>query len=200
VNRGEQVVSIYVRDDSAEYQIVGADIFHKDGSSGWRNGPALIAMLSGQRLAVNEIDHASGDALDALMGICDDPESAGWMLPTGEVVTPAEGFQVVATMNGKHEDLPVALAERFVVQVEITHPHPEAIMALPFFMRRLAWDLSHAGVDESQRVPIRAFREYARAMVLGVEEKHAARAVFGSRASELTRAREVARLDDVEGA
>lgn len=180
-----EVVSIYVREDSAEYQIVGSDVFHKDGSTGWRNGPALIALIGGQRLLVNEMDRASGDAVDAFLGICDDPKSAGWMLPTGERVKPAPGFQTVATMNAAYEELIPALRDRFVMRVEITHPHPEAIADLPEPLRKLAWQLSHAGVDESQRMSIRAFREFGRAVERGIPVTYALQAAFAHRAEEM---------------
>jgi MoxR-like ATPase len=196
LRQGQEVVNIYVREDSAEYQVVGTDIFQKDGSSGWRNGPALIAMQRGWRLVVNEIDHASGDVADAFMGIADDPRSAGWMLPTGEYVQPAPGFQAIFTMNAEREDLVPALADRLIMTVRITHPHPSAVMDLPEHMRKVAWQLSHEGVDEAQRVSIRAFREYARALDLGVKPHYAALAAFHHRAEELVNAMDLATQDE----
>jgi MoxR-like ATPase len=191
------VFNIYVREDSSEYQIVGTHVM-REGNTVWEDGPALLAFNHSwvarvARLVVNEITNASADALHALMAIADDPYSREWMLPTGQRVAPNnERFQIIATTNVERENLPhelgEALADRFVRQIEVTHPHPDAINALPEEMRKVAYELTHSGVDESQRVSIRAFRAYSESIALGIDRDQAGEAVFGKRAQELIQA------------
>lgn len=188
--RGEkpQVYSIYLGEETAAFQVIGTD-YMEDGNQKWRNGPALLFWRTGGRLVINELDHAGGDALDALLWICDDAGTRrmGVVLPTGETVYPFdEGpFQIVATMNGEPEDLPEALAERFVTRVRIGRPHPHAIRALPQNLWAIAEELTKEETPASQRVTIRQFRSFAEAIKLGVPSGTAARGAFHHRADEL---------------
>lgn len=196
--RQEDVFNIYFGEETSAYQVVGTDSI-VDGTMVWRDGPGLLAWRCerGGRLVINEIDHASGDALDALMWLCDDEKSARVTLPTGEYLEPKPGYQAVATMNGEPEDLPEAIADRFVTRVKIRRPHPAAIMALPAELRDLASNLSHDGVPEERRVSIRQFRAFAELLLLGVAYDSAARAAFHSKATDLIASIGVAKLKKI---
>jgi MoxR-like ATPase len=183
-----QVYNIYLGEETGAYQIIGTDAFH-DGSMIWRDGPALLAWRTGGRLVINEIDHASGDALDALIWILDDKRTAekGIVLATGETVYPHSDFHAIATMNGEPEDLGDALAERLSTRVRITAPHPDAIMQLPQNLWKIASDLTNDSTPASQRVSIRQFRSFAELITAGCPSGTAARASFHHRADELLR-------------
>ena len=183
-----QVYSIYLGEETAAFQVVGTDKM-EDGSMIRRDGPALLFWATGGRLVINELDHAGGDALDALLWICDDAKTRckGVTLPDGDTVYPNEDglFQILATMNGEPEDLPEALAERFITRVRITQPHPLAIRALPRHLWNIATELTNESTPASQRISIRQFRSFADLIERGVPSGTAARAAFHHRADEL---------------
>lgn len=162
-----------------------------DGAWTWHYGPFIEAWRKGGVLVINEVDHAGGDALDLCMATLDDPESARITLPSGEEVRPKEKFRAIATMNGEPEDLPMALADRFTVRVNITHPHPDAVAALPEDLRPLAKLVSDPNPE--RRVGMRAIRAFGQ-LRSEVGESFAAKACFHDRAQELLDASKVAAM------
>lgn len=183
----EDVYNVYLGEETAAYQIIGTDAI-EHGTMVWRNGPGLLAWRASHgRLVINEIDHASGDALDALMWLCDDEKSARIALPTGEIVRPDAGLQVIATMNGEPEDLPDAIQDRFSTRFRIRAPHPDAIKTLPEPLHDLARKLTHEDTPQSQRISIRQFRAFVEMLERGVPGDIAARGAFHHRADELLR-------------
>lgn len=159
----------------------------------WMDGPAIAAWRSGGRLVLNEIDHAGGDLLSFLLVLLDDPGSARITLPSGEVVTPAPGFSVVATMNGEPEALPPALRDRFVATIEIDAVAPGALERLPHDVREAA--RATVALPEERRVSVRAWLEFAE-LRERTDERIAAVTVFGDRASEVLAALRMAHLDE----
>lgn len=161
----------------------------------WMDGPGIRAWREGARLVINEIDHASGDVLSFLLALLDDPEFAEFTLPTGELVRPAEGFHVVATMNGQPYDLPLPLQDRFPVTIEILDVNPEAIEALPEDLRVPA-QTGALVVDQDRRLSVRMWTEFAslrlKLAALADDEAQgyemAAKAIFGDRWKEALRA------------
>jgi MoxR-like ATPase len=153
----------------------------------WMDGPALSAYRNGGYLVLNELDHASGDALDFLHNLLDDPAASSMTLPNGETVFPHEDCRVVATMNGSLRDLQTgrpAIADRFAVAVYVGTAHPEAIASLPDDLQTAARNA--AGVDHDQDRPatLRRFKAYAQLRdTLG--EETAGAAVFAHRANEV---------------
>jgi hypothetical protein len=132
---------------------------------------------------INEIRDASGDCLTFLHTICDDQEIAGITLPNGEYLHPKEGFEVVATMNGDVEELPLALRDRFPVHIEITTPAPGAILSLPADLQAVAKE-SGSLLEEGRRVSVRAWKEFSILRdIIGYDM--AAYAVFGKRAKDV---------------
>lgn len=150
----------------------------------WQYGTGINAWLKGGRLVVNEIDHAGGDVSTFLHALLDDPEYAFITLPNveAEVVKPAEGFQVVATMNGTPDMLNPALADRFPVQINIDSVHPMALEVLSEDLRQLAGEL--AVVSDERRTSIRSWIEFDKLRKLYSPEI-AGQAVFGHLASEM---------------
>ena len=157
----------------------------------WHDGLAIRAWKDGARLVLDEIDRASGDALTLLYAILDDPDLAALTLPTGQTVYPAEGFTVVATMNGEPEDLPEALRDRFEVAIEVTEPHPEAIKSLDSDLQRAAKETT-AVDDPSRRASVRSWKAFER-LRTEMGEEMAAQAVFGHRGQAVLDSLKIAR-------
>lgn len=169
----------------------------KDKEFFWMHGPAIRAMKEGARLVLNEIDLASGDVLTFLYAVADDPEMASITLPTSEVVQPAEGFQIIATMNGNPGDLPQALRDRFPPAVKVTKPHPDAVKRLPKELRNLAMN---GAVDNQERqASVRALLSFAD-LREPLGDEMAATAVFGPKAPEIISALRIREADDLAAA
>jgi len=190
----QRVYSITLEEDMSSADLLGCWML-REREMVWHHGTGVSAWLDGARLVIDELDHASAEVRSFLHRLLDDPEFAQLKLPSGEIVRPARGFQVVATMNGDPEDLPEALRSRFPVTIHITEPNPEAIDALPTDLRSMATtNACHA--DEHRRIPLRVWYEFAKLrQVLGLEV--AAQACFRGRAQEVVDALRLAAAGDV---
>jgi len=155
----QKVYQITMTEETPMAEIRGHYIM-QDGEFVWSDGPVISAWREGARLVINEIDHASEDCLSLMYALLDDPGFAALTLPTGETVRPADGFQVVATMNGIPEDLPDALQDRLPVDIEITDVHPKAIERLPKDLREAARNTALAKTSE-RGISIRMWLEFA---------------------------------------
>lgn len=184
---GQSVYNVTLTDETPAAELRGHWIPAEDGRFKWHDGPAMRAFREGATLVLNEVDHASADALDFLHTLCDDPGIAAVTLPTGETVFPHEDFRVVATTNSDPdvvfaEDGPrAALGSRFAVKVFCGETHPDAIAALPDDLR-----LAAAGLDPAMqcRADIRSWVTFA-ALRSNLGEETAALAVFRHRASDV---------------
>ncbi len=180
---GQKVYSITMTEETPAAEIRGHYVL-QGGDYVWSDGPAVSAWREGARLIINEIDRASEDTLSLLYAILDDPGHAQLTLPTGETVKPAEGFQIIATMNGQPEDLPEALQDRLPVDIEITEINPEALMRLPKDLREPAAS-SAVQKGDQKTISIRMWLEFASlreklpAVVGDDAVEIAAKAVFG---------------------
>lgn len=169
-----------------------------DGRFEWQDGPAMLAWREGKRLVLNELDHASGDTLSLALAILDDMDIAALTLPTGETVHPHKGFHCVATINGDPDELPPALRDRFTVAVEIDRPHPAAIKSLPENLRNIAKGTSEGhysiirkgdGTESTERShSVRSWKCFAELTKSGMNEKVAARIIFGDSGAEVLNA------------
>jgi hypothetical protein len=103
-----------------------------DGETVFAKGPVIKAMEAGAILLIDEIDRGS-NKLMALQGVLEGKPVL--IKKTGEVVTPAEGFNVIATANTKGQGdeagrfaaatiIDEAFLERFNVTLE--QPYPSA--------------------------------------------------------------------------
>ncbi len=119
----------------------------------WHDGPVIRAMREGARLVLNELSHASEDALAFLYPVLEHPDTARLTLPMGETIIPTPGFHVIVTDNLAPDDLPPALRDRFDAQLEIREPHPDALARLPEDLREVA--RRGMGLDEERRVSVR---------------------------------------------
>jgi MoxR-like ATPase len=144
------------------------------------DGVAIKAWREGKLLVINEIDKAAGSVQTLLHAILDDQEMAVLTLPTGETIRPVPGFRVIATMNGKVDDLPVALADRFELKLLIDAPHPDAIDSLPHDLQAIA---RNAYSSDESGISFREIVAYAKLRnILGEKD---ALVVFGDMASQV---------------
>jgi MoxR-like ATPase len=121
----------------------------------WHDGPVVRAMKEGARLVLNELSHASDDALAFLYPVLEAPETARLTLPTGETVVPSEGFHVVVTDNLAPDALPDALQDRFDALLEVGEPHPAALEGLSPPLREAA--RRSFGLGDERRVSVRSW-------------------------------------------
>jgi len=151
-------------DEMSEYHILGTwkQETNDNGQvvTNFHEGPAIEAWRTGGRLVIDEINLANSAMVGVLMSMIDTSHSSRWRNPqTGEIVTPHPDFSVVATMNGEPEDLTRAIRDRLVVQLEINEPHPDGLLALPEYLREIAYSFgSRSGND---RYSLRNFVEFA---------------------------------------
>lgn len=181
----QEVLTTTLTEDGSAMELRGHYVPNDNNGMDWIHGTAVQAWLKGARLVLNEIDHASGDVLTFLHNILDDKEFAGMTLPNTkqEQVKPKESFNVVATMNGTPDVLPLALRDRFPVKIHIDRIHPSAIAKLPKKYRE-ACDTLSIITDEDRRTSVRSWFEFSK-LVKDMPEHVAAKCVFGSRADDI---------------
>jgi hypothetical protein len=131
--KGQELYRLYLTMDTPAAEVRGHYLPDAKGGFTWHDGPGVAAWRKGGRLVIDELDAASGDTLTLLMGLLDDPESARLTLPTNELITPTDGFSVVATTNQQPTVLPEALLDRFDAVFHVKYPSPEAF-------RKDAWE------------------------------------------------------------
>jgi MoxR-like ATPase len=175
------VFQITMTEDTAAANLEG---FYKPNNSGgfeWHDGIAIQSWRNGGRLIINEIDHASPDAMTFLHAILDDQDIAMLTLnnDTKETVRPAEGFQVVATTNSPPESLPLALKDRFPVKIYVDSIHPRADEWHKVINDTTLID------DPEERISVRAWKEFFDLQEKGFKKSQAGRLVFGDKADEL---------------
>ena len=159
-------------------------------------GSALRAWQGGDRLILDELDQASGDVLTALLLICDSDGSAVREHPeTGERMTPAKGFEIIATTNAERlSDLPANLVDRFPVRININEVNPEAVKRLPAHLQSVATTYANRTKD---RFSLRSFFAFDK-LDHKVGTEAAVRLVFGEEASSIHHAIKVARAIGLE--
>ena len=180
------VYQITMTEDTASANLEG---FYKPNSSGgfeWHDGIAIQAWRKGARLVVNEIDHASPDAMTFLHAILDDKQIAQLTLNNDnkETVKPKAGFTVIATTNSDPDSLPMALKDRFPVKILVDKIHPAALQVFPKSWHKVIEDTSLTE-DIDIRLSIRSWKEFFDLIQNGVDKETAAYLVFGNRGEEL---------------
>lgn len=155
----------------------------KDNSYVWHDGIIAKAWrLSHKKpvvLVINEIVEASADAEVFLHNAMDDPELARMDLPNGETIRPhPSNLMVIATMNGRPDNLREALRDRFPVMIEVIEPHPAAIAALPQDLRKFAIAATSAKAGP-ERMSIRPIAAFAKLRESLKNAELAAQAVWG---------------------
>ena len=131
-NLDRELVRVNITKDTDETDLIGSYELI-DGNTVRREGPAVIAMRKGAVLLLDETDYGS-ERLLCLQPIL---EGKSYLdKKTGEIITPAPGFNIVATANtkGKGSDsgnyigtnvLNEAFLERFAITEEQQYPPME---------------------------------------------------------------------------
>jgi MoxR-like ATPase len=157
---GKSSYRLICTEEMTDSDLIGGYRQSTNGTWQFREGVGIKAWREGARLVVDEINRCNSDVESRLMALIDTTHSSRWEHPeTGEIVTPSAGFSVVATMNGEPEDLAPAVLDRLVVQIRVDEPHPDAIMALPNYLREIAQ--SFASRNDIDRYSLRNFVEFA---------------------------------------
>ena len=190
------VYQITMTEDTASANLEG---FYKPNNAGgfeWHDGIAIQAWRTGGRLVVNEIDHASPDAMTFLHAILDDQDIAMLTLnnDTKETVRPAEGFQVVATTNSPPESLPLALKDRFPVKIYVDSIHPTAMQQFPEEWHNVINETTLVD-DPEERISVRSWKEFFDLQDKGFTVETAGRLVFGEKSAELVDAIQLSQVD-----
>ena len=179
-------------EDMTNFDVTGGFMPGSDGFQ-WLYGAGIKAWegdgVNGGRLVVDEIDKAGGDVFATLLSILDSEDSAEWKHPeTGRIHRPRPGFSAVMTTNIEDMDeLPVALVDRFPVQIRINEPHPDALAMLSHDLRSIARNLADAG---PRRVSLRAFMTFDQLRkTIGTDES--AKIIFKDRAESILDAMKV---------
>lgn len=195
LRENQDVFQTTLTQDSTAAELLGHYVPNESGAFEWLDGLGIKAWKQGSRLVINEIDNAGVDVMTFLHALLDDPKFAKFTLPnkTKEVVRPASGFQVVATMNGTPDDLPEALADRFPVKLNMDKVNPKAIEMLPNNLRGAYNDYTNANSVFS----VRKWIAFAELMDADVPVDEAALAVFQENADELVNALAIQDSDDI---
>ena len=196
INGKPNVFQITMTEDTAAANLEG---FYKPNNSGgfeWHDGIAIQSWRNGGRLIINEIDHASPDAMTFLHAILDDQDIAMLTLnnDTKETVRPAEGFQVVATTNSPPESLPLALKDRFPVKIYVDSIHPKAMEQFPDEWHKVINDTTLID-DPEERISVRAWKEFFDLQDKGFSAEIAAKLIFSDKAEELVDAVELSKVE-----
>ena len=191
------IFQITMTEDTASANLEGFYMPSKSGAFEWNDGIAIQSWRNGGRLIINEIDHASPDAMTFLHAILDDQEIAQLTINNEdkETVKPSEGFQVIATTNSPPTSLPPALRDRFPVKIHCNTIHPSAMSKFPKEWHKVISDTSLV-TDVDERISVRSWTEFFRLQ----EEQNfnsdtAAQLVFGDKAAELVDAVTLAKAD-----
>lgn len=213
---GKEVYYVPLHEETSPSELIGHFVPVGDRFV-WFDGPVLMAWSKGARLILDEIDQAGGSTMSILRAILNDPEVARLTLPDPALaemdndemaaiiaagdglrtVTPQEGFQVIATMNGDPQDLDAPLLDRFEAVFHVKETNPEAIKALPEDLRESA--KRTAVGDDERRIGLRRWKAFAQ-LREKVDEETAGRAVFGSRHGDILDALRLARDTKTEKA
>lgn len=174
--------AVTLHEASSADELRGSYIPNGD-SFDWTDGICVRAWREGVPLVLNEINRASDEVKSFLYVICDNAESARLTLPTGETISPRDGFKVFATMNGEPDELTEALRARFPSTINVVEPNPNAIQSLPEDIRRIA--KVSCMMNTERRIVLRQWIEYAMLREALKDENLAGMAVFGDRYADV---------------
>lgn len=198
INGDANVFQLVMTEESTSADLQGFYQIGENQQFEWSDGIAVQAWRNGGRLVINEIDHASPDAMTFLHAILDDKTIAGITLNNREkeTVRPAEGFQVIATSNADPESLPQAVKDRFPISINVDSIHPKALEKFPESWRDVINDTSTID-DEFERISIRKWLEFFKLTdELSMDMDTAGQLVFGDRSEELLDAIKLSNIEE----
>jgi MoxR-like ATPase len=174
---------IYLTEETPMAELRGHYVQSETGKWVFKHGIGPLAWQRGAALIIDEIQRGSDDVKSFLLALADDVDAAVIHLPNGEECKPRPGFQIFATMNGDPEELEDALRSRFPLRIHVDTPNPEAIDALPEYLRNAArGTITHS--DPAVRIDFRSWKTFAE-VKSGMGEDLAGQLVFGDRWSDI---------------
>lgn len=128
-NLGREYIRVQISPETDEEDLIGG-MRLVDGSTVFEKGPVVKAMEKGAVLLIDEIDRGT-NKLMSLQGVLEGKPIL--LKKTGELITPAKGFTVIATGNTKGSGsddgryvsaaiLDDAMLERFVINIDQPYP------------------------------------------------------------------------------
>jgi len=154
----------------------------KDGSTFWANAPATRAALKGCPLVLDEIHKAGGELDSTLQAVLDDEAVCRLNLDNGETITPAQGYRVIATMNGSPDQLAEAVLDRFDIVLKCNTPHEGILRRLsPESAKYLSNKMANEPDNDiwtPTQMP-RRFLAFEHLRAEGISDELAAELVFG---------------------
>jgi hypothetical protein len=171
-------------EEMTDADLIGCYKQNDKGTWTFHEGVGIRAWREGARLVVDEINRMNGDVESRMMALIDSHASSSWQHPdTGEVVKPDSKFSVVATMNGEPEDLAPAILDRLTVRIAISQPNPNALLALPEYLRGIATKWTDR--DAYPRYSLRSFVDFHAMNTSSANLEMSARVAFGPQWKEL---------------
>jgi MoxR-like ATPase len=159
-----------------------------NGTTEWKDGPAVRAFRNGRPLVLDEFDQFSPECRCALHAVMDDLSVAGILLPTGETVRPKEGFCVIATSNAHPSELPDALADRFDLVLCADRPADGLLGRLSVGAQTVIRNHYERSNVQRWTAPLSARAMLALAKLEGAGVKGAAALIFGEGAADIVNA------------
>lgn len=151
----------------------------------WHDGPVCRAVRSGMPLVLNEVGRASGAVQDFLLGVLDHPMVCRLTLPSGETLTPAPGFVVIATSNSGPEALDPALKSRFEAIVHLSSPAPGLVQKLNTALPGLGDALLDSFKDPGRALDARNLEAFLTLRASGLRSEQASLLIFGEAAPDV---------------
>lgn len=155
----------------------------QNGSTEWINAFATRAAERGVPLVLEEIHEGSGEINSTLKMILDDPAICNINLDNGKRILPANGYRVIATMNGSPDQLDEAVLSRFDVKLRCDIPHDGILARLS---EGSAAYLKNKTLNEPPTAPewvpkqdARTFISFEHLRAEGVSDELAAEICFG---------------------
>lgn len=154
----------------------------REGSTFWANAPASRAAIKGVPLVTDEIHKAGGELDSTLQAILDDEAVCVLNLDNGDSIKPAEGYRVIATMNGSPDQLAEAVLDRFDIVLRCDTPHDGIIRRLSaesaaFILNKIANEPDEYNWTPS--ITPRRMLSFEHLRKQGISDELAAELVFG---------------------
>jgi MoxR-like ATPase len=147
-------------------------------------GPVSRAYQDGRVLVLNEIGRASGSVQDFLLGVLDNRDVASLALPSGELLTPANGFKVVGTSNTSPDQLDPALRSRFEAEIHLSVPNTALVEELDRHCHGLGGALADSYLDPARALDPRRVASFVNLLGDNVPVRQAALLTLAERAPD----------------
>jgi MoxR-like ATPase len=180
---GDAPIQITLAEDLSVQELMGHWIPVRDE---WRFhlGPVSRAYRDGSMLVLNEIGRASGSVQDFFLGVLDSRDVASLALPSGETLTPAAGFKIVATSNSNPDQLDPALRSRFEAEIHLPVPNIRLIEELDRRCQGLGGALADSYLDEARALDPRRVASFIDLICRSVPARQAALLTMAERAPD----------------